>query len=227
VKVCAACGQTKPLSDFNRNGNGVQSRCRECFSAYNRQRYEAKRDEIKSKAAAYYEAHRDEAAAYHAERYRANAEAVKARVAARYQADPDKAKAYNAGYYQSHAETIKAQVKEYQKDNRETIAVRRSEYRQQRSDIFLYNYAKAHVLSPDQLVERFTRREIWERDGGICYLCGQAVSYEVSTIDHEIPLSRGGLHARSNVKIAHRRCNQSKRNKLIEEMERPYVQPIN
>jgi 5-methylcytosine-specific restriction endonuclease McrA len=55
------------------------------------------------------------------------------------------------------------------------------------------------------------------RDGRACQLCGQLVRTEESvphplspTIDHVIPLSRGGHHTRANVQLAHFACNVKK-----------------
>lgn len=42
TKVCSECGQEKPLSEFNKrrsNPDGLQNRCRDCFSRYNKARY--------------------------------------------------------------------------------------------------------------------------------------------------------------------------------------------
>jgi len=35
-----------------------------------------------------------------------------------------------------------------------------------------------------------------------------------ATIDHIIPLSKGGLHMMSNCQLAHRRCNSYKGNEI-------------
>ena len=56
----------------------------------------------------------------------------------------------------------------------------------------------------------YRRWEIYERDGGICYLCGEWVSDETYTIDHTIPISQGGEDTYDNVAVAHWRCNSSK-----------------
>ena len=60
----------------------------------------------------------------------------------------------------------------------------------------------------------FTTREIAERDGWRCHLCGRLVpdrQYTAAdddpTIDHLIPVSEGGEHSRTNVRLAHNRCN--------------------
>jgi 5-methylcytosine-specific restriction endonuclease McrA len=62
----------------------------------------------------------------------------------------------------------------------------------------------------------FTKSEIIKRDGLNCYLCGKFLTFKSATIDHVIPLSRGGFHCASNAKIACRRCNNEKYNKIEE-----------
>lgn len=63
----------------------------------------------------------------------------------------------------------------------------------------------------------YKRIDIFERDGWRCHLCGRRVRRDVSThhplaptIDHLVPLSRGGPDAPYNVACAHRRCNTLK-----------------
>jgi len=58
--------------------------------------------------------------------------------------------------------------------------------------------------------ERFSPGEIYERDGWQCGICQQHVEPADATLDHIIPLSRGGPHTRANVQLAHRRCNSRK-----------------
>jgi hypothetical protein len=55
--------------------------------------------------------------------------------------------------------------------------------------------------------ERFTTREIAERDDWLCHLCDGEVSPEDWSIDHLVPVSKGGPHIRSNVRLAHKLCN--------------------
>ena len=60
----------------------------------------------------------------------------------------------------------------------------------------------------------YTTAEIAERDNYRCHLCGKKVDMSLDgnakygpNIDHLIPLSRGGLDERVNVRLAHRVCN--------------------
>ena len=56
TKKCAECGRELPLSEFNKNRknkDGLQGRCRECFSRYNKARYASSREKFKSDIYAY------------------------------------------------------------------------------------------------------------------------------------------------------------------------------
>ena len=65
--------------------------------------------------------------------------------------------------------------------------------------------------------ERYTDIEIFERDGWLCGICGQKINKRLKypnprskSIDHIVPLSKGGADAPINLQAAHLRCNTSK-----------------
>lgn len=77
-----------------------------------------------------------------------------------------------------------------------------------------------------QMVDKdITLEGLFRRDKGRCYICGldcswddyaikdgvKIAGYFYPSIDHVVPLSKGGLHAWGNVRLAHRRCNNAKR----------------
>src|SRR5690625_3088238 len=66
-------------------------------------------------------------------------------------------------------------------------------------------------------VEKFDRLEIFERDNWICGICNEPVDPALkhphrmsATLDHIMPLSRGGAHSRDNAQCAHWICNMQK-----------------
>lgn len=66
--------------------------------------------------------------------------------------------------------------------------------------------------------ERISFGDIVKRDNGQCGICGKRVSLSVkwpspksASIDHIVPLSKGGEHKAANVQLAHYGCNSSKR----------------
>jgi 5-methylcytosine-specific restriction endonuclease McrA len=57
------------------------------------------------------------------------------------------------------------------------------------------------------VVEKIDPFAIYERDGGRCHICGKHVPQRKMSLDHLVPVSKGGAHVALNVRIAHRECN--------------------
>lgn len=62
--------------------------------------------------------------------------------------------------------------------------------------------------------EEFDLAEILKRDGCKCHICGRSIDPHLgwphpqsASIDHLVPVSRGGSHTRQNVAAAHLFCN--------------------
>ena len=69
--------------------------------------------------------------------------------------------------------------------------------------------------------EKFSYAEIFDRDQWTCQLCGRPIDPKLRgrtaksvSIDHILPISRGGGHIRDNVQAAHFGCNVRKSNRL-------------
>ena len=72
-----------------------------------------------------------------------------------------------------------------------------------------------------------TLKKLITRDSGICHICGKPVDEEdyksgpgykqvgsmYPSIDHIVPISKGGTHTWGNVKLAHVGCNRKKGNR--------------
>lgn len=52
----------------------------------------------------------------------------------------------------------------------------------------------------------------------ICGLCGHRIKDRDLTVDHIVPLSRGGTNELNNLRLVHSSCNQIKGNLLDEEL---------
>lgn len=73
------------------------------------------------------------------------------------------------------------------------------------------------------LLDAYADREIFERDNWLCHICGEFIDSSLdrtslmgATIDHVIPIARGGVDSADNVKAAHRSCNSAKGAKLLQ-----------
>lgn len=77
-----------------------------------------------------------------------------------------------------------------------------------------------------------TLSALFNRDGGVCHICGDQCRWDDYTtvngqkiagdwypsIDHVVPISKGGQHSWKNVKLAHRLCNTIKRDMPLSEI---------
>jgi len=75
----------------------------------------------------------------------------------------------------------------------------------------------------EQFVECVNYDLLYERDKGVCQICGLPALYDKhadwdwsGSIDHIIPLSRGGEHSMMNCQLSHRICNSIKLDKTDE-----------
>lgn len=84
---------------------------------------------------------------------------------------------------------------------------------------------RRHKIQNVMVDKDITLPKLYERDYGICYLCGELCDWNdkeeredgvivcgdrYPSIDHVIPLAKGGEHSWQNVKLAHRKCNTIK-----------------
>lgn len=63
--------------------------------------------------------------------------------------------------------------------------------------------------------QRGRRMRVWNRGVRTCYWCGLPFKdFEETTLEHRIPLSRGGLDNANNHELAHKACNGSHGNAM-------------
>lgn len=57
-------------------------------------------------------------------------------------------------------------------------------------------------------MRKFIRKQLIDSKGAVCALCGKPITnMKDCTIDHIIPISKGGLTTIENCQLAHRKCN--------------------
>lgn len=66
-------------------------------------------------------------------------------------------------------------------------------------------------------VEKFSPLEVFDRDGWMCGICGDPINGALAwpdpmsvSLDHVVPLVRGGAHSRANTQASHLVCNVRK-----------------
>ena len=101
-----------------------------------------------------------------------------------------------------------AAAEQRRRDPERTREIRRAFYQR--------NAEKMRQRRKDSRVKN--RLVIYERDGGICHICGGAVPLDLFEVDHIFPVSRGGASTPDNLATSHRHCNRAKAARLVEEV---------
>jgi 5-methylcytosine-specific restriction endonuclease McrA len=110
-----------------------------------------------------------------------------------------------------HPERIRNQNRIYRENNPFAVAV-----------IVARNRAKQ--LGVISTLTREEWADVVKAHDFICHVCGEKVSLQLGSpetlsLDHVIPMSRGGSNSKENVAPAHRRCNQNRTNMTLEEFD--------
>jgi 5-methylcytosine-specific restriction endonuclease McrA len=84
---------------------------------------------------------------------------------------------------------------------------------------------KRRAVKKSAFIENVYFNQIYDRDGGMCQICHdkQIIDRNLkaphplsASIDHVIPLAKGGTHEPSNCQLAHFICNSRKSDKVMD-----------
>ena len=63
----------------------------------------------------------------------------------------------------------------------------------------------------ERRAKQFIRKQLINKNGAVCAICGKPIeTMKDCTIDHIIPISKGGLTTIENCQLAHKNCNVTK-----------------
>lgn len=69
--------------------------------------------------------------------------------------------------------------------------------------------SRRRALIREAFVEDVDPKVVFERDGGICGICDEAIEGAFD-VDHVVPLAHGGEHSYGNVRATHVKCNRQR-----------------
>jgi len=207
-KVCSECGETKLASQFYDNPgvqSGIYAACKVCIDARNDAWEKANPEKRK---------------------------AINNRSGKKTRQDPEKRAVIYAKtrrWQIAHPEAVKlhgARDREKARSNPARLAKMRQKTIQWFLDRPGYRRAASQrrraLLKGAIITDRYIDIALlYERDHGICTLCNYAVDATITwpdkripSIDHYLPLTRGGDHSYLNTKLVHHYCNTLKNNRL-------------
>ncbi|HZR82155.1 MAG TPA: HNH endonuclease [Candidatus Binatia bacterium] len=86
---------------------------------------------------------------------------------------------------------------------------------------FLVEVDEGHVRRERARARELRASPWWKRRraAGVCHYCGRRVGASALTMDHVVPIIRGGRSTRGNVVPACKACNDAKKHSLAFEWE--------
>lgn len=232
TKRCRKCEQVQPIDEFGRDKrspDGRAPRCRTCRSKYDKALREklsndpewvAKR-RIKDREyrAANREKSRERTRRYrerHPERARRSSELAKQRLLER---DPNYYRRWVRENVERHRENSRRAMRKWRQEKPEAERAAKKRYRQKhleqvRAREREKTYARRAKTPYSPEMAEFMRMLIKRP----CAYCG---STKDITVDHVVPLSRGGKHQQDNLAPACFSCNSSKGARTLDEWPGP------
>lgn len=195
-KVCTKCGVRKGLGEFPKHKlclDGHAGDCKKCNKKYKREYHKAHKGEANRKACEYYGANKVEA-------LRKQREFREKHPLEMRKLDQK----YSRKYYKNHKKEHAERQRAYRATGKGWLAMKRGVHKRR---------AKAKNRKATLTADQWQKTIAAQRKR--CNVCGKLFSQNsIPTIDHIIPLSKGGGLTFENVQALCQSCNSSKNAKL-------------
>jgi len=125
----------------------------------------------------------------------------------------------NSAWYATNKQRKAEAGRAWYKTNKERVAEKRNAWRRENPEALKPSQHRHRALKR-KAEGSFTKDDllrIWVKQEGRCAYCGEIA--DELTVDHVVPLSRGGSNWPSNLALACQPCNDSKGAKLLSEWE--------
>jgi len=214
MKRCSKCNIVKPTEEFNKNKNdstGFHSHCKDCARLYNSTHLK----EAAERAQKYYHKNEEKCRDARMDYYARNRDLEISRHKQWMLENKEQQKIYNQKYHENNPNW----AKEYRQKNLERMKIR--------DKIYSIGYRREHYQ--ELLSRNRARRSLKKANGGDltyeqwvqvcnkyenkCLCCGTS---ERMSLDHIIPITKGGKHIAENVQPLCCSCNSRKGTKIID-----------
>ncbi len=181
-KLCKRCKRRRFSKFFSRDcskADGLRAYCKDCTRLDYKNYYENNKNEVLESKASYKENNKDWYIQYAAE------------------------------YREINKEELQNKSREYYQENKEKMLIRSSTWGKNnpRKRALIDHRYRAHKLDQTGLVSDGIEEILWKNQKGLCYYCSESLIELEYHLEHKAPLSKGGLHADSNLCLSCPQCN--------------------
>lgn len=225
--ACPRCGIAKPTSEFGKDRSrtsGLKRECKECNRERAKQYYEKVGRERRG--------HRKRAATPHVinqciqcgnkfqERWEGHKYCSVECSSISRRIDPSTTTKETRGGWQVEIRKCEwcAELFVNNRDAQLTCSTECAEKRRHSRDINKAHRRREHIKAVT--VEPVKVMQVYERDNWMCGLCGEPIDQELKwphpksvSLDHIVPISKGGAHSMGNTQASHLGCNIAKGNR--------------
>jgi 5-methylcytosine-specific restriction endonuclease McrA len=199
TKTCTKCHTEKSVSQFYVARGKYVSACKECKTLQGKQYYIDNKETVKVKRAAYQKAHRAEQYVHTQAWRKRNVEKMREAGRRQYANNIEHHTAVKNAWRKANVEKIKAVHERYRVQHLPKMAEKAHKYRARKRSNGVYQ------VSEKELIKLYSSP---------CIACGTT---ERVTVDHIIPIVRGGRHSIGNLQPLCLSCNSSKNAKTMAE----------
>lgn len=211
TKPCTSCGILKLLAEFSKKKGQPQPWCKICTAAYQRKW----REEHPGKKAEHNRRWRAKNPEKYKEGYTRDAANPRKQEQKRVHYRTERAQQKKREWNERNQEKIKAQKRQRYLENSEDIKARSAAWRkanpEKRADA--ERRRQAAKAGFDGCFTRAEWQALCRACGYRCLACGEK---RTLTVDHVVPLSKGGPHDISNIQPLCRSCNSRKQARIID-----------
>lgn len=197
-KQCTICGETKSISEFNKQTigkYGVRSHCKEC----RKNKYESEKEQILKRVKNY----RDNNRELIADRKKKFAKDNREKIAE-----------YKKQYQTKNKIKISIKKKQYHQNNKSKILEYHNNYRKTENGRAVVNNLNMKRRQRERCGDVTAQQLLMlQQNANNCYWCNKSLKNKKVHIDHYVPLSKGGEHTLSNLVVSCDKCNLSKGSK--------------